>query len=36
MEPLRERAAPSSEVEADAIALLRSQSRYQPRGESKG
>jgi hypothetical protein len=30
MESLRERAAPTSEVEADAIGLVRSQGRYQP------
>jgi hypothetical protein len=30
MESLRERGAPTSEIEADAIGLLRSQGRYQP------
>jgi hypothetical protein len=30
MESLRERAAPTSEVEADAIGLVRSQGRYEP------
>jgi hypothetical protein len=30
MESLRQRAAPTSEVEADAIGLVRSQDRYQP------